>query len=231
MAVNDTWYLVTAGHVLAGIDKSVKQGKKLDGFYLVDSWSGRCRSDVPVPLPFDSLDKESVGNNDDIDYGIIRLPNLIRDNLMANGVEAITKEQWINQPAVCEFYWLLGTPTELKAQQTVRQFSSSQPSMEDSVQLAAAMLRLEHVVDPPTELLKAHHRIYARFAEDTPQSRIPLSDIDGMSGGPLFGFKRIDGRLKYWIVGVQSGWLKGKRTIAACPFEVFAEFVFAYHAE
>lgn len=49
--------------------------------------------------------------------------------------------------------------------------------------------------------------------------------IGGMSGGPLIGLKRVDGRMKYWTIGVQSGWRESSRVIAACPLDFFARQV------
>jgi hypothetical protein len=53
-----------------------------------------------------------------------------------------------------------------------------------------------------------------------------LTDIDGMSGGPIFSFKRNDlGELKYWLYAVQSSWIKNKSLIAACLMTPFAQMV------
>ena len=45
-----------------------------------------------------------------------------------------------------------------------------------------------------------------------------LTDIDGMSGGPIFAIKWIDSQnIRYWVVAVQSSWLRSERILAACP--------------
>ncbi|WP_442580324.1 hypothetical protein ACSBOB_33590 [Mesorhizobium sp. ASY16-5R] len=44
----------------------------------------------------------------------------------------------------------------------------------------------------------------------------------GMSGGPVFGFAGNEKELRYWIVALQSAWLKDTRTTFACPVPVFA---------
>jgi len=49
---------------------------------------------------------------------------------------------------------------------------------------------------------------------------ISLTDIAGMSGGPVFAVAH-DGKntLRYWVVAVQSTWLKSSRILAACPIK------------
>jgi hypothetical protein len=48
-----------------------------------------------------------------------------------------------------------------------------------------------------------------------------IKDIDGMSGGPVFALKKVDGVWKYKVIGVQSGWYPSARIIAACPISSF----------
>jgi hypothetical protein len=53
-----------------------------------------------------------------------------------------------------------------------------------------------------------------------------LPSIVGMSGGPIFGFKKgEDGLLRYWIVAVQSRWRESARIIFGCPVRTFATLV------
>lgn len=53
-----------------------------------------------------------------------------------------------------------------------------------------------------------------------------LTDIDGMSGGPIFSFKRNEsGELKYWLCAVQSSWIKKEALIEACLMPPFAKMV------
>ena len=44
-----------------------------------------------------------------------------------------------------------------------------------------------------------------------------MDDIAGMSGGPIFGVKLVDGRLRYWVIGIQSSWVERSRVICFCP--------------
>jgi hypothetical protein len=51
-----------------------------------------------------------------------------------------------------------------------------------------------------------------------------LDDIDGMSGGPILAFKPdAEGRQRYWVVAVPSGWHRPTWTIAACAIQEFIQ--------
>jgi hypothetical protein len=57
-----------------------------------------------------------------------------------------------------------------------------------------------------------------------PESQI--RDIVGMSGGPIYGFRRNEeGKLLYHVVALQSRWWNTSRTIFGCSLPYFAEEV------
>jgi hypothetical protein len=83
------------------------------------------------------------------------------------------------------------------------------------------MLPVFPVSDPPEVLKHKYERFYAKVPItngiiDDPN--VKLTDIDGMSGGPLFVLKWIDNNsIESWIVAVQSSWHESSRILAACP--------------
>ena len=74
---------------------------------------------------------------------------------------------------------------------------------------------LEQVDEPAAAGLKAQNQFYARLKDD---SISVVRNIDGLSGGPIFALKKIEGIWKYTVIGVQSGWYPSSRIITACPF-------------
>ena len=50
-----------------------------------------------------------------------------------------------------------------------------------------------------------------------------LDSIKGMSGGPVFAFRRTKKGLSYWLLAVQSTWLRDTKEIAACRIRPLAE--------
>jgi hypothetical protein len=80
-----------------------------------------------------------------------------------------------------------------------------------------AVMPLEYAEGPTGAGRKAENQFYARIKDLG-----NVKDIDGMSGGPIFALKKVDGEWKYKVIGVQSGWYRNTRTVAACPFSSFA---------
>jgi hypothetical protein len=59
-------------------------------------------------------------------------------------------------------------------------------------------------------------------------SRIDIPSVKGMSGGPIYGFRRSDdGRWWYHVVALQSWWNRQTRTVYGCSLPVFAEALLA----
>jgi hypothetical protein len=54
-----------------------------------------------------------------------------------------------------------------------------------------------------------------------------IPDLKGMSGGPIYGFRRDgNGRLVYHVVALQSRWWDQQRTVFGCSVPLFAELVY-----
>jgi hypothetical protein len=54
---------------------------------------------------------------------------------------------------------------------------------------------------------------------------LPIDSIEGMSGGPIFGFRYKDSELRYWIVALQSSWYQSSRVIFGCPLPTLASLL------
>jgi hypothetical protein len=53
-----------------------------------------------------------------------------------------------------------------------------------------------------------------------------LSSIVGMSGGPIFGLKKMpNGEWRYWVVALQSWWDAETKTVYGCPVPIFASLI------
>ena len=53
-----------------------------------------------------------------------------------------------------------------------------------------------------------------------------LSNIEGMSGGPIFGFYQNDkDELRYWLLALQSRWLPKSHNTMACPTKLLGLFL------
>lgn len=72
---------------------------------------------------------------------------------------------------------------------------------------------LKPTEEPALAGRKAKNQFYARLTDMG-----SVNDIGGMSGGPVFALKKVEGEWRYKVIGVQSSWYPSARTIAACPF-------------
>jgi hypothetical protein len=220
MRVRDSWYIVTAGHVLEEIDNERREGSELGSFRIWDGWSPNAQYRDPFPFTFDGAPQYRV-DREGLDYGLIRLcPNHV-SLLNANNVVPVGEEHYEKKwPDVFHGYAMIGVPGATVDLQRHRGTSTE-------ARQSTCVLNLAEEPDPPTELVKPFPRFYARILEpeDSPLWREIGQDIAGMSGGPVIGIRRDGEELNYWIIGIQSGWFKPRRVIAACYFQDFARIV------
>lgn len=207
---NDLLWL-TAGHnirhieeALATSDVTIKQA------VFADAFGPSPLSERPVPMDLRSSiktfqDDDSLG----LDFGAIVIHPHQSRLLLANGVIALEQENWIRQHSVDYMgFTLMGLPAELG--------SELLPDDGRAV-VSPTMIMVNRLDDVPPGYETTYPRLSTRILDP-----IPLESVKGMSGGPIFGFAIHEGKLKYWIVAVQSAWLKTSRTLFGCPLPVLA---------
>ncbi len=215
IAVRDMWFLITAGHILHDIQERLANGRTImKSRLLADFTPNPATSGIPFPLE-DSLQWHI--DSDGVDYGVIPLrPGFVRP-LVADGTLALTETCWNSCPNEVDEHFLLGFPS----QANTLTIASSGHTRTVDISVACPLLPVFPVSDPPAALRSSYARFYAEVPIAngmTGVSQAPLTDIDGMSGGPIFGMKWTDANnIRYWVIAVQSAWLKSKRILAACP--------------
>ena len=221
LSVRGSWCLVTAGHAVKELDAKVRDRRiRLAGCYLADYFGTDPIVKEPTPFGYEDaprffIDDDAAG----LDFALIALRLFYRESLMANGIRAISEENWIRQHNVeFERYALLGLPECLVP--NARQLELYENRTAGRVH--PVLMTVTPVELPPEES--------PRFTFPWFTGRVgaagKVPSIKGMSGGPIFGFaKDEDGRLRYWIVAVQSQWRERSRTIFGCPVTVFAALV------
>jgi len=217
LRLHDEFYWVTAGHCLGNLDDGIRGGTlRIIECGFADYFGDNARYGHNIPFSYELgcgfyIDDDAQA----LDFGVIPLNHITVLNLIANGVKAIGRENWEKQHAmVFEHYKMLGVPAHLS------QFSIS-PGGEFSDKVQPIMIAIERV-DPasiPNPLPEGWFvgRMYPKFSID---------DIAGMSGGPIYGFRRLsDGQFVYHVVALQSRWRKDSRIIFGCPVPRFAEWL------
>lgn len=110
---------------------------------------------------------------------------------------------------------MLGFPTEL-GQTAIRQTSDG---YEASLRFWPAMAYVHKLDAPPPGVQPVP---YDRFVGQL--GPMGLSDVDGMSGCPIFGFQKGREDL-YWIVAVQASWLPKSRVIFGTPMPLLGRLI------
>jgi hypothetical protein len=200
LSVCDDWYLVTAGHCLDKITKAIAQGFEVKAD-LFDGLGTNAKFKTSIPFDYRGAEPTSL-DEFGADYGVLRLSYLYRKQLEANGVVPIDENGWLLRPSNYAplAYLLLGIPDELTQQ-------------------SGAVMRYWCSVNPIEELPDRPDYI-DEPSVPTFYGRILLQDdvnsIVGMSGGPIFSMQYSDdGKLKYWLHALQSGWWSTEHVVGA----------------
>jgi hypothetical protein len=204
------WLLITAGHIIKKLRHDYPAaGLSAGGFVLHDRFAGSSFHPAQgVPFHFEPNRCLAVDEPWG-DYAAIVLDEMTVRQLRVGGIEPIHEDMWGPDPAAgYDRLLLLGVPTEAVAHFSTR------------MEVAYALIPIE-LCDAPVMVTPLHPDIATARIIPTPDGREQIQDIDGMSGGPIFGVKVINGSPAYFITGVQSGWLRDLRIVtfsAATPF-------------
>jgi hypothetical protein len=212
MDIGGLWFYVTAGHVIVEIREAFESGGKFEVWRFDDQTAGNAFKGAAVPYDF-YVEKWFVLHDDDVgmDYATVHLEGLVRQNLQAGGVVPITKQAWglYSDPSFTQWV-LLGVPAE-----TVFQRQSA-------IEAKISLIPVKPTDSPPGAVGSAHNKFFGRLLLESHGKASTVKSIEGMSGGPIFATRTVDGKMKYHVIGIQSGWYPKLLTIAACPFPTFA---------
>lgn len=200
------WYFVTAGHIIEDLHRLVEDGWVLRDCRIVDTLIPEATSSEPAYLPIDNLlaagyQYEGKGG-DKIDFALVHIPSLVRIALEANGVEALDESGYLSVHAPVACYGLVGVPRE-------RVMSTKRTST-----IAHCLFPIERLSHKDTKFTQTDPDLFYGKV-DLGDS---IKDLDGVSGGPIFGFwLDAEQGWKYGVVGIQSKWTYPARHILATP--------------
>ncbi len=221
VSVRKIWFLITAGHILKDIDTRIQSGRRIVKTVLIDYFQDG-QDSPPVPFDFDGAPKIPIYSSEDgVDYGAIMLKSFYANTLFAGGTRAFDEKEYEDCPDEADKHFLLGFPTE--ARRIDHEYDESGGNV--GIGIGCPLIPIQRIDEPPLALQSGEKRFYAKvpIIEGNPCTENgKMTDIDGMSGGPIIAVKKnSSGIIRYWIVAVQSGWLKSERVLAACYMEPF----------
>lgn len=211
LSVGSKWFLITAGHCIHDIKRLTHEfGYQITQCHLLDSMGLGARHRDPIPFDYESASPVCLSEQREFDYGIIALSSYYKRLLKANNVQALNEEVWKKQLTKVDFYMLLGVPAELT------KFDLNALEVITTLHTVEALEGRSNNF-PKTDVPLFYGRV--RLGE-------PVSNIEGMSGGPIFGFyQNHKGELRYWLVALQSRWLPDSHKIMACPTKLLGLFL------
>ena len=211
LSVGNQWFLVTAGHCIKDIEKLISDlGYQITQCRLIDSMGLGARHREPIPFDYWGGCPACLSEERQFDYGVIQLSTYYKRLLEVNGVVPLSEEVWKKQPTVVAFYMLLGVPFQLTKVDA------------DSICITTTLHSVERLNDKPSNFPQTDVPLfYGRIKLDE-----SISDISGMSGGPIFAFHQNDKKeLLYWLVALQSRWLPQSRILIASPTNLLGRFL------
>lgn len=205
-------FLLTAGHILRDLEKARRSAEvRISSAVLADTFGQNPVCTQPIPFDLKSAKVFYIDNEDEgLDFGVIALSAYYVRLLAANKVVALSEKNWLHQHRV-EFdgYAMLGLPEEFT--------SMSAP---ECGLVSPTMFRVHRLAEPQEGSRVTR---YQRFVGQI-DKELPLNSVVGMSGGPIFGFK-LEPQIAYWIVALQSTWIRSKRIVYGCSLPTLASLM------
>lgn len=194
LSVKDQWFLVTAGHCFSAINQLINNhGYKIISCFLIDSLGLDAKYCNLIPFDYVSSKQIFLSENEEFDYGIILLSPHFKNLLVANNIQPLNEEVWKKQPAKVDFYVLIGVPYQHTKLELPK------------IEFATTLHKIKLLDKKPDEFPDTDWPLfYGRITLDE-----SITNIEGMSGGPILGFYKNDrNELRYWLIALQSSWLK-----------------------
>lgn len=212
LRLHDQLFWVTAGHCLKDeLDEPILVGRlRVFNCGFADYFGDQVRDTHNIPYGYAPgcafyINDESRG----LDFAVIPLDYLTIQNLAANGIKYVSRENWIHQPGIrFDRFAMFGIPSHL----TIIEHGEAGFMNAKS---RAALLWVNQVESDDQTW----------FCGQIDPNRT-IESIKGMSGGPIYGF-RVDeaGQWTYHVVALQSWWKPDSRTIFGCSLPFFAELL------
>lgn len=220
MQIYGRTFWVTAGHCLKDeLDRNIDKGTlRVIGGGFLDYFGHEATHRHIVPFTYEAhtaLYLEEPENG--LDFALLMLDELQKGNFDANKLVPIPRENWVHQPRLTfDFYRMLGIPNSVYPHKTLAEVDIRQ------VMIAVDRLTIDEVGEPPPDVeVPTDAWFIGRLDPDA-----AIKDIRGMSGGPIYGFRRDDaGKWRYHAVALQSRWWDQSRTIFGCSIPYFAEAI------
>lgn len=224
----DRLMLMTAGHVVAEIDKLIDHPSvQIKSAAFLDPTARHGQNRIRCRLE----DLNRVGSDvDGFDFGLISLTYGYAHTLMGPGtLEPISKNTWFKHTeSTPEGFYVIGFP---KSEITKKVVSTR--GKEYHISFALACLPFNRItredamdITNNQEFCESPSALYGQLLPDPIGKFDPIESIVGMSGGPILSVEREDdGGFRYRFFGLQSAWMRNNRIIRGTAAATIDEIV------
>jgi hypothetical protein len=210
--IKGDWFYVTAGHIIKDVQKSLEAGGTFDIWRFDDQTASNRFNGMAIPYSFEIEDWIVLEDSETgLDYAALPLRDLYRQGLMAGDASPIGRAVWGNHIAEYDFRALVGIPSEFV-----------EYDKETIITARFVIAPITPIKRPTSTQKKSQNLFYSKLADG---SEPIFKDVDGMSGGPIFALKKVDGIWMYWLIGMQSAWYPESKILVACPFSFFGQML------
>jgi hypothetical protein len=215
-------YWVTAGHCLKEqLDDHIKKGHiRVTGGGFIDYLGYKAQHFFSLPFTYEiGCGVYILDFPMGLDFALVPVDDLKRRGFQVNNNIPVTRDNWVHQARLSfDFYRMLGIPED-------RVLPTRRHDGTNGVTVQPTMMAIDRIdydeAKSEVDLLKSNEWFIGRI-----HPSITTQTVKGMSGGPIFGFrKQPDGRLLYHVVALQSWWDEDKRIVFGCSVPFFAEAV------
>jgi hypothetical protein len=199
---------MTAGHVLKKLNEIIELKEGCIKARWIDNCPNKDAQCMPCDYP--SLHPISV-DVEGYDFGIVLLRQLYRDQLLKIKENMpLTQVHWsLDDDFKAQGYYLVGLPQEFTKLEQIATSSEAHEYRSSSTIVSVPLMReypTTHQAE--SEFWKHKDNFYGKVFPIRNDDGDLLTDISGMSGGPIFGVVKIDkSRFEYRLIAVQSCWL------------------------
>gem|GEM_PF-3706208 len=211
------WFWITAGHLLNDLQNELRaMNRRIVQSYLLAGWDSAAGAVARIPFDINACFKYYEDDeHEGTDLGVVFLPEEHRQNLVNSGVAAITNLDCPEQEY--DRYVVHGLPS--------REQRDSIEQTEDGIECSTSIMPVAFQVFPlPGCSGGFSETTRDRFYASVP-AEVQLDTLDGVSGGPIYGLRQVEGRVDCHLIAVQNRERKTSRTIAACPSPLFHEIL------
>jgi len=207
-------FFLTAGHILSELRDALEDNRvEVLNAVLGDTFGPTPKSKIPIPFVLKREDMFFIDDaSEGLDFGVIMLNSYYVGLLAANGSVALAEENWIHQHKIrFDGYLMLGLPAE---------YTSDRVNADGEDTVSATLISVTRLEKLPEGVAETR---YPRFVGQLGVN-FPLQSVRGMSGGPILGFN-FEEPVRYWIVALQSTWLRDRLLVFACPLPTLASLM------